>query len=320
MERFRIRGPVLFRALAFMLIFFCLLKICDHIFQPKENSGWGNYDSGGVYGIPQNTADILVLGSSNAPEGFAAPALWGQYGYSAYVWGKAWGITSDMYVTLIKVLKNQTPKLLILETDCLYSSKEKGIAEMEHALQNLLESVFPTFQYHNRFKNLAWQDFVKAPHYTYMSPTNGYSGGTAVTPFGNGYMVPSSQIERPDRTSRFFLDRMVQLCRQKGISLLLVSVPSQNWNMPRHNGMEAVSREYGIPYLDYNLHLEQTGFDWSTDSRDGSHLNYFGAKKIIAAIGSYLSEHYQFPDHRGEAGYEKWEESYQYFQKQFSGK
>ena len=40
----------------------------------------------------------------------------------------------------------------------------------------------------------------------------------------------------------------------------------------------------------------------------GDHLNYSGSQKASAYLAQYLPEHTSLQDHRGEAGYEAWDE------------
>ena len=50
------------------------------------------------------------------------------------------------------------------------------------------------------------------------------------------------------------------------------------------------------------------GYDYKTDFSDGSHLNIYGAEKTTAYMGEYLTERYEFEDHRGDERYHLWDE------------
>ncbi|HBN55245.1 MAG TPA: hypothetical protein DD414_00560, partial [Lachnospiraceae bacterium] len=43
----------------------------------------------------------------------------------------------------------------------------------------------------------------------------------------------------------------------------------------------------------------------------GSHTNAVGAEKCTEFLKGYLQAHYSLPDHRGDAAYASWDESYQ---------
>ena len=66
----------------------------------------------------------------------------------------------------------------------------------------------------------------------------------------------------------------------------------------------------GLTYIDYNLDpAGMLGLDWATDTPDsGSHLNVLGAIKLTDVLGEYLTRNYDLPDHRGEAGFEHWDD------------
>ena len=52
---------------------------------------------------------------------------------------------------------------------------------------------------------------------------------------------------------------------------------------------------------------EQIPIDWEKDTRDkGDHLNYFGAKKVTAFLGKYLSDTGLVSNHKNDRDYEHW--------------
>ena len=62
-------------------------------------------------------------------------------------------------------------------------------------------------------------------------------------------------------------------------------------------------------YLDMNLKTEELQIDWEKDTRDGGdHLNFAGATKVTAFLGSYLKGNYALSDHRQDEVYSSWNE------------
>ncbi|QNM04673.1 hypothetical protein [Qiania dongpingensis] len=298
------------RAISFLCILFLLLTAAGNILAPKDNTHLGTYDYGGFYGLPKNTLDTAVIGDSNASEGIVVPQLWGNYGYTCYTSGGAWHDASQSYRALKEILSCQKPKLVILETDTLYQGR--GIAAAENSLKTMLESWFPSIRFHNRFKDLKVQDFFSPKDYSWVPEMHGYSYRTEITPYSGDYMADTGASAPLDPTQLFYLNRIVSLCRKHDIKLLLLSVPSPNgWSMAKHKAVSAFAASHEIPFLDYNAALENTGIDWQTDTRDATHLNYSGARKVTASLGEYLSQNYRLPDRRGQAGYEKWQEDYE---------
>ena len=104
------------------------------------------------------------------------------------------------------------------------------------------------------------------------------------------------------------LKKITEICRERGISLVLFSAPSPaNWTMRRHNTVQDTAESLGLPYIDGNL--LDLGIDWDTDTYDrGDHLNYSGAAKVTAWLGDYLRrEAPGLTDRRGDPDYEIWD-------------
>ena len=58
--------------------------------------------------------------------------------------------------------------------------------------------------------------------------------------------------------------------------------------------------------------IEENMLDPTTDYRDDGHLNVFGAQKVTAFMGNYISERYDIPDRSEDTFYkEKWNGDYQ---------
>lgn len=300
----------------FVLGFFVLAGIAGRILSPKTNENLGAYNAGGFYGLPEDTLDIAVIGDSNAAEGIAVPLLWGENGYTAYVSAAPWSSVSQAYNTLTKMTENQDIKLLILEMGICFQKSE--LEEAGRALDVELKSLFPAYEYHNRFKELTLKDFVSSPSYDFLPPLHGYHfsaeviGGTK----DEGKWT-QEKGEAIGITQRLYLNRILSFCRKRGISVLFVSVPSlEGWSLEKHDLIEELAQKEGIPYIDFNMEENDPGMDWARDSRDGgTHLNIWGAEKVTKALGTYLEENWNLTDHRGDEAYRQWETDYQEFER-----
>lgn len=106
-----------------------------------------------------------------------------------------------------------------------------------------------------------------------------------------------------------YMDRIVELCQEKGIPLLLVEIPStDSWNLAKSQTTQAYAQEKGLPFIDLNYVMEGFDFDWMLHTSDnGDHLNVWGAEAVTAYLGRYISEHYEIPDRRGDDAYAQWE-------------
>ena len=128
----------------------------------------------------------------------------------------------------------------------------------------------------------------------------GYEGGS--------YMQETEEEEPVEGAPLHWFKKIVRLCREKGIQLILYSSPSPvNYNYKKHNGLQKLADQYSLEYLDLNLKLEEIGIDWAVDTLDkGDHLNISGAEKVTKYLGDYLSGKYGLTDRRQETAYQSW--------------
>lgn len=158
-----------------------------------------------------------------------------------------------------------------------------------------LADQFPVFQYHNRWKILKPEDFTGKVKYTFDNFWKGFRYTDRVDPYlGKRYMRKRKKKTKIDGIPRFYLDKIVSMCKEKGIKLLFVEIPSANsWNYKRHNSVAEYAEQNEIPFLDLNKPGKEYKVDWVSDTRDkGDHMNYNGARKVTAYLGKYLKENY----------------------------
>ena len=125
-------------------------------------------------------------------------------------------------------------------------------------------------------------------------------------------MAPQDGNDPIPAQSLRILGRMADRCRERGITLVVFSLPSPaNWNDAAHRAVEAVSENMGLHYVDLNR--EDLGLDWSRDTLDGGdHLNDRGAEKASAFLGRLL-EGYGLEDRRENENYERWHRDFERF-------
>ncbi|MDY4490455.1 MAG: hypothetical protein SPE19_08035 [Candidatus Faecousia sp.] len=291
-----------------------LLLPLSRLFLPKDNSaeaGIHDPTPNGILGEPEDTIDVLILGDSEALSGISPLDIWENSGITSHVCA---GGNQKLFLTreyLDRAFAGQSPKLVILEANCLYSN----MGRME-LITHWAQRTFPVVRYHDRWKSLGLRDWQGTVSYTHTHMTKGYHYNTDVHPANaDDYMAPSDEAAAIHPRNRQWLEGIAEACGERGAQLVLVSVPSSyNWNSPRHNGVEALARELGLTYLDMNLMPREVPIDWNTDTRDyGNHLNYRGARKVSLFLAEYLTDSGLFRDKRQEAEYAAWEQAWQYF-------
>ncbi len=298
------------RIFSFIIILAGLLLLASFMLMPKTNTeagGMNNPNANGFYGEPKNTIEIAVIGNSDAYSGISPLELWNQYGYTSYVAGEGSQALSQSLIMLKEILKVQNPKLVILETDAVFS----GLPH--NTFVAVAKNMVPVFQYHDRWKTVKAGEILKKPEYNGKTITKGQYVSIEEEPYtGPEYLFKTSKIKKIPRYSKTFLDMFVKTCKDNDIPLLLVHVPSTtSWSYDKYNSMKSYADEQGITFIDYDLKRQECGLDWKTDSRDkGRHLNCYGAKKITTCLGEYIKNNYNLEDHRNDAAYNEWNEDY----------
>lgn len=318
MENLKLYTKKLIRAVAFFLILALLLVGSGYMMMPKGNSkkdGILNPNARGFYAEPKNSIDIAIVGNSDAYSGFSPLELWHNYGITSYISGEGRQRMSEAINVLNEVLQFQKPKLVILETDMIFTYGDKT-EELTETLDYAAQGVLPVLRYHDRWKDTSVKEMFKQPEYKWHSYTRGQFTSNAVKPCNKKeYMIPTDEVTPISFTVRTFLDRFVKICEDNDIELLFVQVPSaSSWKYEKHNAIQQYADSKNIPFIDYDINRSQYGIDWQTDARDnkGNHLNTRGARKITMHLGKYLKENYTcFEDRRNDTELSKrWNADY----------
>ena len=98
----------------------------------------------------------------------------------------------------------------------------------------------------------------------------------------------------------YYLQKIVDLCESKGITLILVRAPLEyGWYPEWDENIQEFADANGVTYLNFNDYKDEMGLDLNTDTYDaGIHLNIFGAEKLSAFFGDYLVDNYDLTDYR----------------------
>lgn len=303
MEKVKVYTKKFIRAIAFFLILAILLVMSGYMLMPKGNSkrdGILNPNARGFYAEPTNSIDVAIIGNSDAYSGFSPLELWHNYGITSYIGGEGRQRMSEAINILNEMLQFHKPKLVILETDMIFTYGDRT-EEFTDTLDYAAQGALPVLRYHDRWKDTSVQEMFKQPEYKWISYTKGQFTSNAVKPCKKEeYMIKTDKVKPISFTVRTFLDQFVKICNDNDIQLLFVQVPSaSSWKYEKHNAVQQYADSKGIPFIDYEIDRSQYGIDWKTDTRDkGNHLNTRGARKITMHLGKYLKENYDFFEDR----------------------
>jgi hypothetical protein len=114
--------------------------------------------------------------------------------------------------------------------------------------------------------------------------------------------TPLADYQLPE-TCYKYLDKMVKLCEDNGIKLVLMKAPSiyPVWYDEWDAQIVKYADEHGLLYINFLDKLDEAGIDFNTDTYDnGLHLNTPGSEKLAKYFGKILQDTYGLTDHRSE--------------------
>ena len=339
------------KVISFMLVFVILLEVLSAGSFSKLNALSYKNKFNRAYSFltePENTVEVAGIGSSDLYSAFVPMQLYEKYGYTSTVISSPHQTCMKSYGFLEELLECQSPKVLIIETDMFYEDaptfnpekiKKDNTSVIKRKLgsffdnfsekrfQDIIESQFSIFTFHDKWKlsKLFSSDASKKDTESAVACDHGYNFNDKIKPAqANSNMKPTDISEPIPNDNLTYLNKMLDLCREKGIDVILVEMPTQNsWNYYRHNTVQAFAEENGLPFVDFNLMFEDLKLDIKHDYRDGGdHLNYYGATKTTAYLSDLLNEQYSdiLTDRRNDENYSFWEETNKEFKEKYNVK
>lgn len=188
-----------------------------------------------------------------------------------------------------------------------------------------LEELIPLLGYHSRWDELASADLTFADDAGKRAFTRGQHiefglslNNTPITTISLQDKLNSIQTEIGQSESeeeRFVrncavLSDIALYCGDKGINLVLIRLPRAEIDNKQRETLLEISAELGIDFLDLNTPAARIKMDFNplTDIFGNNHLNIYGSRKAMVAVGDYLAKCTQLSDLREESRYEFMEE------------
>ena len=316
------------RAVLFIAAAAGVILLLSYVMQFKDDEEL----TPGYFRYPENTFDVVFFGPSVMHYGVYPLELWEQYGIVSYNLGSANQSVPETYYLLKEVIEKDHPKLVVYDTTIFKETyKIQNYSNLHYITDNMpltsehrremIEDLIPEdkreeFQmpltiYHNR-----WKDLTKDDLHT------GYANST----FGAKIIAQSNAVELNDALQEdsytelndvpsTYIGMIVDLCRETDTELLLTTFPIIGTDPSGNDAMgpaefedsvrtarfvDMIGAFHKLTHINFLCHPEYLELDPQTDTRDGHHLNVFGAQKMTAWLGAYIKENYEIPDRRGE--------------------
>lgn len=277
----------------------------------------------GMYGLKDDTLDVLFLGSSHGYNSYDPQHLYDVYRLRSYNLSTSRQGPIASYYWLKEVLKTQSPKAVVFEVCFLFHETDepslrialnpmhlsrnkldaiKDLSALDPELYDPLSFFFPLIRYHERWKeprdNFFQREMTKGQNWL-----KGYFPGFQVFYDGENYVpfaqaskekIPGAEMDVPEEFRLRYLNRMAELCSQEGITLILACSPSTLWTAEQHNFMADYASTHGLPFYDFNCAeiYQALDYDINTENLDTGHPNVLGASKITSWFGNLLTHQY----------------------------
>jgi hypothetical protein len=329
------------RLLCFVLIATMLAIYLGKVFSARQmdclNAEGTTITVRGIYAEPKDTLDVLSIGASTSRAMLMPLTLWQTCGITSYSLATPYQSARASYYLLLDALRNQSPKVVILNPSFLFASSNSSakneylrmtLAAMRPSLIKLrmaldfsrteddltLQSLlFPLLHFHGNYLEKAdVEDFLLKGYFS-KHPLKGtsvyfirYEGELP-----GGYLEQAQEAVGYDPDELSYVEKMLEVCKEKGIQVLFVAPPKIGWTQQHHDLSAQFCEQNGYLFLDFNEPdvLIQTGFDSATDYDDpGAHANIWGQEKLSSYLSSFLRDQYSLVDHRGDAQYSEWNE------------
>ncbi|SCY72628.1 hypothetical protein [Butyrivibrio sp. INlla14] len=296
----------------------------------------------GFYEMPRDTVDVLFFGSSHGAAAFDPQVVYNLYGIKSYNLSCEQQNLLVSYYWLEEALKYQSPKVVVLDPFILFPfyrdealntseictrlaidpmrwSHNKLNAVMDickfDGSQSIDSYFLKTIRFHAKWKALKEHDFSYAKMENHFE-LKGYA------PLSN-YMVNANENYMPFRSvdaegiemvplMQSYLDKIVDVCKERNIALLIVKTPTTNWDIDRYNEVKSYSEKNNIRYIDFNEMDTNTdsGFSYLYSMSDDEHCNLWGAETVSAYVAGMLYNDYGVT---GGDGYEAWANTNDYY-------
>lgn len=281
--------------------------------------------------LPENSVEAIIFGSSHAWRGVDPMEMYRSEGIGAYNYGCNWQHINTTGLFVSDALLTQTPKVVLVEMyrvgDMLEDSNPDGEIYYTRSFKNTeskkrylqicfgndleryLSYYLPFGLFHYNWEDLEPGNFsLDYIRNGSLMESMGYAGQSGKTEGDGVDSEAVNPIEIPDwhefwqdpipGKSLEELDRIMRLCNEKGVKVILFTLPGNSGEFIYGQALKEYADLNGATYLDFYDLADEAGLDGTTDFADGEHLNNAGATKVADYLAKYIKDNYEVTDFR----------------------
>ncbi|MBO4903854.1 MAG: hypothetical protein J5367_01385 [Lachnospiraceae bacterium] len=315
-----------------------ILFMLSKILVLKSEDGINQFDA--FYKQPENSIDVLFVGSSKVYCDIATGVLWENHGIASFDLGGAEAPAWVSYYQLKEALKTQRPKVICYEasvaamypsilcqsdewaSDNSYGMKWnsnrteqlRANSETEESYRTRLN---PFNVMHGRYNDLNENDFTNIRN---TARYKGFDPRSKIVEMETPDISGVTDTEPVSEKAEEYIRKIIQLAKSEDIPIILFASPCDAVEEEQQiiNSIWQIADSEGVEHIDFNLKYDEFDMDYSKDMSVGNHLGYTGNYKFSDYFGKILKEKYDIPDRRGDSRYVSWDwdATYQNYERQ----
>lgn len=302
---------------------------------------------------PENSIDVLLLGSSATYSDFSSAYAYEKFGYTSFPYAIG-GSTCTMWKPALQdALKTQKPKLVVVDvfgggytrdmvdsrsnqlsivfSHTAFSPELIGSASEASALTDQSSTagfIFPFIKYHNNVPACIpdLPDRLRL-EFAGPSPLKGVYTNTRMRYLRQ--VDPSSFTDESiplDEKSEKIIRDFIEYCKSEDVEVLFVKYPSVLTDFDkdelavnlRSNRILEIAREQGCRTVNLQKHFYDIGLDERADFYNHGHTNTRGQKKVTEYFGSYLQNEVGIgPSELSDSVRAEWDKAVPYIEKYY---
>lgn len=280
---------------------------------------WDNRDNGiermeTLLSFPEQTSDVLFLGSSGVYAGISPTRIWEKNKISSYNLSTSEHNFFARYFKLKQILETRKVNLVVLDVSYLFNlvtsaeleryqlNYKQGFHSMR-SIDNKLEYlttlksefnninpvhyVFPILKHHSN-----WDYFSSKK---LESEVDSFKLGSLlsknVKKIKHKEYVSEKQI---NETELKYFKKILELCQKEDVSVLAIITPKADNNISVEQNVNILSQEHGFNFINFanSKYTKELGLNYDQDFYNAGHLNILGNRKLSDYLGDYIAENY----------------------------
>lgn len=309
---------------------------------------WVPYGDGSYrdfYSERKDTANVVLIGTSNIKRDWISLEAWKETGYNYYALCSSGQPMPLIKYLMIEAQKTQSPDLFVIDmrSMSLPGKSRVSAGDIRKVTDNMKFSLnrinaidaaldyagiktsngnrdyyFSFMYYHSMWKHMSAANLRTA------STLKGYSldhlqkVSLSVADQKMGwYHSPTGTL--PAENVRCLNDLLAYI-RQNNLNVLFL-IPPMHFSAADSARLAAavqLIKSRGCKIYDANDHYAGMGIDFTTDYRNPHHMNQRGAVKFTSVFAKYLTEHYSFTKHNDAKQKAAWAKAYARYKTYYS--